>query len=115
MRFDLRATSAQRAAMLTDAGCEIVFAGLSAISATYALDPVTLDQIRAVASDASNGLGLPLDAETFTYPDKSGTPRTFTSDQLQALYKALRDYITRLTYYAVGRLPDPPTLPVTIS
>lgn len=119
MRFDLRASPPQRMGMLIEAGIAVVFTSAPELSATYALDSTTLEQIRAVASDAAGGLGLPFGAATFNYPDKSSTPeapsiKAFTAEQIQALYKTMRDYMAGLQYYATGQVPDPPPQPVTI-
>lgn len=78
------------------AGLAVTSTGTPAISATYALDPVTLDQIRALAGDAKMGLGFPGGASTFDYPDATGTPRTFNATSIVNLYKALRDYVAAL-------------------
>lgn len=64
------------------------------INGTYALNATTLNQIGAVARDAASGLGLPENADTFTYPDINGVPHSFTSDSIIDLYKALRNYVS---------------------
>jgi len=66
------------------------------LNATYALDPVTLDQIGSVARDTAAGLGLPGGAVIFTYPDINSVPCTFTEPQIQGLYKAMRDLVFQL-------------------
>jgi hypothetical protein len=114
MHLDLKATPAQRMDMLVAAGCAVVFSANPDLSGTYGLDPVTLNQVMAAALGAGAGLGLPLGAPVFVYPDKSNTPKTFTSDEIQTLFKALRDYTAGLTYYASGQTPDPPAQPVTV-
>ncbi len=100
-------TLAQILAAKLASGIAITSTGTPAISATYALDQTTLDQIGAVARDSAAGLGLPGGAATFTYPDINGVPRTFTGAQIQALYKAMRDcvfalYTTAATLAAGG-------------
>ncbi len=78
------------------AGLAVTSTGTPAISATYALDQTTLDQIQALAVDCAAGLGFPGGASSFAYPDLPGTPRTLTSANMIALYKALRDYTAQL-------------------
>lgn len=78
------------------AGLAVTSTGTPALSATYALDQVTLDQIRALASDAAVGFGFPGGVSTFDYPDATGTPRTFTPIAIANLYKALRNYVALL-------------------
>ncbi len=81
-------------------GIAITCTSNSALNATYALDPTTMEQIGSVARDFSSGLGLPGDIETFTYPDSTGQPRTFTGDQLTALYRKQRNLLTVLNTQA---------------
>jgi len=102
------------AALLTS-GCAIVSTGTPSISATYALDPNTMDQIGALARDCASGLGFPLEASTFAYPDINSTPRMFTSAAIQDIYKALRDYIFEIELYSTGQAQSPPSQPVTIA
>jgi hypothetical protein len=75
------------------AGIAVVSTGTPALNSTYALDQITLDQIRALATDAKAGLGFPGGESTFAYPDKDGVPRTFDATSMVDLYKALRDYV----------------------
>lgn len=82
------------------AGIAITCTGTPALNATYALDATTMDQIGSVARDAASGLGLPGGAASFTYPDASGQPRTFTSAQIVALYRAQRDLLFTLNSQA---------------
>lgn len=77
-------------------GIAITSTDAPAISGTYALDSVTLDQIGAVARDFMTGLGLPFDAEFFDYPDATGAMHTFTGPEIASLYKAMRDMIAQL-------------------
>lgn len=86
---------AQLAARLF-AGLAVISTSTSALSATYALDATTLDQIGSVARDAAAGLGLPGGLSTFTYPDLSSAPHDFTATAIQSLYKAMRDYVFAL-------------------
>lgn len=100
-------------------GLAVTSTGTSAISATYALDPTTLDQIGSVARDAASGLGLPGALTTFIYPDINSTPRTLTSANVQALYKAMRDIVSALNTQAAiaqaGGTPSWPTQSATIA
>jgi hypothetical protein len=94
-------------------GIVITCTGNAALSATYAIDPTTMNEVGSVARDAASGLGLPGGGSTFTYPDATGTPRTFTSTQLIALYKAQRDLLFILnTQAAVMRNGGAPAWPV---
>ncbi len=114
MRVDLRSTVTEQTDTLVGAGCAVVFASNPALSTTYALDKTTLDEIKAVANDSANGLGLPLGADFFSYPDNAGTPRMFNATEIQALYIALRDYYTLLSYYQAGQISTLPEQPITI-
>jgi hypothetical protein len=100
------------------AGIAITSTGTPAISATYALDQVTLDQIGAVARDAGAGLGLPGGLPTFTYPDIEGEPQTLSQANVIALYKAMRDLLfalnTTAATLAAGGDADWPVQSVTI-
>lgn len=78
------------------AGLAVTSTATPPLSATYALDPTTLDQVGSVARDAAAGLGLPGSASTFTYPDITGAPHVFASTDIQNLYKAMRDYVFAL-------------------
>lgn len=114
MRFDLKASAVQRGQMLLEAGLAVTFTSAPELSSTYALDQRTVSQIQAVASDAANGLGLLFDAPVFAYPDKGGINRTFNSDQIQTLYKAMRDFTALVEYFAAGQIPSPPSPSVTV-
>lgn len=77
----------------TNDGIIITSTGSPSINATYALDQTTLDQVGSVARDAASGLGLPGGLSTFTYPDIDGIPHDLTSDNVVALYQAMRNYV----------------------
>jgi hypothetical protein len=79
-------------------GLVVTSASTPPINATYGLDPVTLDQIGTVARDVSSGLGFPLGAPTFAYPDINGTLMSLSEQNVQDLYKAMRNYIAQVTY-----------------
>ena len=85
------------------------------LSTIWALDKVTTDQIGALAKDVASGLGLPMGAEFFQYPDRAGVMRTMTSDEVQKLYRAMRDYVLGIVYYDTGRAPSLPGQPVLIA
>jgi hypothetical protein len=112
-------TSDQVLASKIALGIAITSTGAPSISATYALDATTLDQIGSVARDFSSGLGLPGDIMTFTYPDATGQPRTFTGDQLAALYRKQRNLLavlnTQAAIMAHGGTPVWPTQTATIA
>lgn len=100
-------------------GLAVASSGTPAISATYALDQTTLDQIGSVARDAASGLGLPGGLTTFVYPDINSTPRTLTSANVQALYRAMRDIVSALNTQAAialsGGTPSWPAQSATIA
>lgn len=100
------------------AGLGVTSTGTPALNATYALDQTTLDQIGSVARDAAAGLGLPGGGGTFIYPDASGTPHSFSSANVQDLYKAMRDYMfelnTTLATIQAGGQANWPEASVTI-
>lgn len=100
------------------AGISVVSTAASSLNATYALDSITLDQIKGVANDAASGLGLPGGGSTFTYPDISGSPHDFTATQIQNIYKAMRDLLlqlnTQAAIEAAGGQPNWPAQTATI-
>ena len=100
-------------------GIAITSTSTAALSTTYALDDVTLAQIGSVAQDAAAGLGLPGGGATFVYPDINSVPRTFTSAQIIALYKAMRDLVfqlqTQAAIAAAGGVPVYPAQSATIA
>ena len=100
-------------------GIAITSTGTPALDATYALDPVTLDEIGSVARDAAAGLGLPGGLSTFTYPDITGTPHTFAAADIQNLYKAMRNLLLQLNEQeatqAAGGTPTWPAQSATIA
>jgi len=96
------------------AGIAITSNGTPALNATYALDALTLSQIQSVAQDAASGLGLPGGASTFTYPDITGQPHSFTAAQLIAVYRAMRDLLLILnTQSAILANGGPANWPAT--
>lgn len=115
-------TTAQAATQLATRignGIAITSTAAPALSATYALDATTLDQIGSVARDSAAGLGLPGGAPSFTYPDATGAPRVFSEAQIIALYKAQRDLLFILNSQAAimahGGAPSWPVQAATIA
>lgn len=100
-------------------GIQITSTGTQSLSATYALDDLTLAQIGSIARDAASGLGLPGGGNTFSYPDISGVPKSLSAANVQALYKAMRDLVWQLnTQFAVlaqGGTPSWPAQTATIA
>lgn len=97
------------------AGCRIQSASNPVLNTTWALDEETLTEIGSVARDSAAGLGLPMGASVFQYPDKSGMPVACTPAQMQLLYKALRDYVAASQGYAAGKIAQPPAQPFVIA
>lgn len=99
------------------AGLTLSCTGDPALSATYALDRTTMDQIGSVARDVAAGLGFP-DGETFEYPDAAGLPHVFTPERLIGLYKAQRQVLSRINTQAAvlanGGVPSWPDQTATI-
>lgn len=85
-------------------GIAVTSTGTPALNATYALDPVTLSQIQALATDCAAGFGFPGGAGTFAYPDLTGTPHTFDSTSIVNLYKAMRGLIYSMQITLAARL-----------
>ncbi len=88
---------ARRLPEIMGAGLAVTFTSATALSATYALDDLSQQQLFAIAAQSAAGLGFPGGGSTFFYPDASGTPREFTEAQFVALFKAVRDYVFAAT------------------
>lgn len=92
--------------------------GSSDINSTYSVDSGTLNQVGDVARDVASGLGLPLSASVFQYPDATGTSKVLTPENVKDLYKAMRDYIAAFSYAAqtivMGGSVDLPSKDITI-
>lgn len=88
------------------------------LSAVYALDSDTLNQIGSVARDVASGLGMPGGGTTFSYPDIHGSNHTFTASEIINLYKAQRDlllnYNTQEAIQAAGGSASYASASVTI-
>jgi hypothetical protein len=82
------------------AGIAVTSTGSPGLSATFALDPTTMDQIGSVARDSASGLGLPGGGSTFMYPDLTATRHSLTGPQIIGLYKAQRDLLLALNTQA---------------
>lgn len=78
-------------------GIVITCTGAPGLSSTYALDPLTLDQVGTVARDSACGLNLPGGYVSFAYPDINGVMRSFNASQIQHLYMAMRDFVLAIT------------------
>lgn len=70
----------------------------SSLNSSYSIDRNTLSQVGEVARDVASGLGLPLEADAFQYPDAIGVLKTFGPEDIKNLYKAMRDYIALFSY-----------------
>lgn len=84
------------------------------LSAIWALDMITTNQIGSVAKDAAAGMGLPMSQPYFAYPDRNGTMRLMNAEEVQQLYRAMRDYIAGIMMYDTGRQENLPGQPVYI-
>lgn len=100
-------------------GIAITSTGSASVSATYALDAVTLDQVGSVARDAAAGLGLPGGGSSFAYPDITGAMKTLSAANVQGIYKAMRDLLFALNVQAAilgaGGTPTWPAQTATIA
>lgn len=92
--------AAAELATRTAAGITITSTGNPSLNAQYALDPITMDQVGAVARDAASGLGLPGNLSTFFYPDANGNQAAFTAQNLIDSYKAMRNLLFALNTQA---------------
>jgi hypothetical protein len=109
--FNAKATVATALTAAWAAGCQIQSAAMPVLNTLWALDDTTLTEIGSVARDSAAGLGLPLGQAAFAYPDMHGNQVVCTPAQVQALYKALRDYVAVYTAFSSGRSPQPPPQP----
>jgi hypothetical protein len=98
-----------------DAGMMVQFASNSSLSTIWALDDTTLTQIKGVANDSASGLGLPGGFPVFAYPDRAGVQRVMTGAEVEALYRAMRDYVAAIRMFDVGRAASLPGQPVYIA
>lgn len=109
--FQVRQNFPERLGKLLATGCQVSSSTMPVLNTIWALDSTTMDQIGSVARDSAAGLGLPLGAEVFQYPDKAGAMVTMTGAQIQALYKALRDYMAQVMEFLTGRMQNLPAQP----
>jgi hypothetical protein len=107
-------TPEQQYAAALAAGLQVTSTSTLSISATYALDQTTLNEIRALAVDCGAGLGFPGGASEFAYPDKNGNPVLFTEAQIKDVYRALRDRVLALSLALAGQGEWPASASVTI-
>jgi hypothetical protein len=100
-------------------GCAIVSTGTPALNATYALDPVTVQNLEALVDDITAGKPLPGGGSTIEYPTLDGPQIAFTGPQLVTLGAALVEYeysaMQALTTIVMGGSASLPVQPVTIA
>jgi hypothetical protein len=87
----------------------------TSLSTIWALDTTTTEQISQVALAAGSGQGLPMGAPVFQYPDRAGVMKTMTSEEVQRLYRAMRDYVMAIVLYDTNRSPSLPGQPVLLA
>lgn len=85
------------------AGVTVTFTQNSSLTARYALDPLSMDQVGTLARDTASGFGFPGGSISFQYPDFNSNMLSFSALEIQQLYIALRDY-TNSIYQAVAAL-----------
>lgn len=95
-----------------DAGMMTLCESNPSLSTIWSLDDVTLEQITNLALGIGAGQGLPLGLSTFAYPDRNRVMRTMTPDEIQRLYRCMRDYVTAISLYDTNRIGDLPGQPV---
>lgn len=96
-----------------DAGMMTLCEHNPSLSAIWALDRRTQTEISNVAIAAPTQ-GLPLGLDYFAYPDRGGMMRQMNSDEVQQLYRAMRDYIAAIMLYDTNRTDNLPGQPVFI-
>jgi hypothetical protein len=95
-----------------DAGMMTICESNPSLSTIWSLDDVTTTQITNLALGVGAGQGLPLGQPAFAYPDRNRTMRLMNPDEVQKLYRAMRDYITAIILYDTGHSPSLPGQPV---
>ncbi len=95
-----------------DAGMMTLCESNPSLSTIWSLDNVTTTQITNLALGVGAGQGLPMGLPAFAYPDRNRVMRTMTPDEIQRLYRCMRDYITAIILYDTGHLPSLPGQPV---
>src|ERR1044072_907803 len=98
-----------------DAGMMTVCERNPTLSTIWSLDDVTTTQITNLALGVGAGQGLPLGQPAFAYPDRNRTMRLMNPDEVQKLYRAMRDYITAIILHDTGHSPSLPGQPVFMS
>jgi len=97
-----------------DAGMMTICESNPQLSTIWALDDVTTTQITNLALGVGAGQGLPMGQSAFAYPDRNRTMRLMNPDEIQKLYRAMRDYVTAIILYDTGHSPSLPGQPVFI-
>jgi len=95
-----------------DAGMMTLCESNPSLSTIWSLDDVTLEQMTNLALGIGAGQGLPLGLSTFAYPDRNSVMRVMTPDEIQMLYRAMRDYVTGISLYDTNRSGALPGQPV---
>jgi len=95
-----------------DAGMMTLCESNPSLSTIWSLDEVTIEQITNLALGIGAGQGLPMGLPTFAYPDRNSVMRVMTPDEIQKLYRAMRDYITAISLYDTNRIENLPGQPV---
>jgi len=98
-----------------DAGMMTLCETNPSLSTIWSLDDVTIEQITNLALGIGAGQGLPMGLSTFAYPDRNSVMRVMTPDEIQQLYRAMRDYITGISLYDTNRTEDLPGQPVLMT
>ena len=113
-------TLAQQAAAImapTGAGAGIVLTctSVSALSGTYAIDPLSQAKMTSIAAAIGAGLGLPGGGSTFNYPDISGALHPWTAGEFPAFAKAALDLVYALDMVVLGQTETLPSTAWTIA
>jgi hypothetical protein len=86
-----------------------------AVNGTYSLSPQAQQQIMGIGASINAGFGLPSGADTFNYPDASGTQHAWPSAQFMAFCKAVYAYIYQCSQVAQGNGTSLPSSTLTIA
>lgn len=77
----------------TGDGLTITSQAAPTLTATYAIDFPTQQNIIGIVASIAAGAGLPMGAATIPWPDTRGLPHNFTAEQFKAFAAAVRDYV----------------------
>lgn len=108
-------TLSEQASTALAGGCQIASTSTPSLNATYACTPSAIMNIQAemisilVNGTFTNGNG------SISWPDVTGTPRTFTVAQFKAFATAMGGFVGTLSPIASGMTGTLPTLPLTIT